>query len=262
MNSTTAKVIAFFLSIFAFAYVGVQLYQSLYQPYETETMTKGEYQVDIDLNGFFVRDEAVIDSEKSGVVRYHYKNAQKVSKNAIIASIYASEEDLVTLNRLEDLNRRKETLSKAQDRSSSEGLKLDLLTQRISENRMELIRMVNSGLLADLDDVYYDMTLNADQLAVSVDGELSFDAKIAEIQQEIDLLSSKVSAKQGEIRTEESGYFSSFTDGYEEVFTPDMLSSLSVFTVNSYVDTMKQRRAPGSGGSPTMTTGILSRLFR
>lgn len=231
MNSTASKIIAVLLSLFMIAYVGYQAYNAFYNPYVTEVVKKSDYVQDIDLNGFFVRPEKVIDAKREGITRYHYKNAQKISKDAVIADVYEKESDLYTLRKIESLEEQRAILKESQNQETNEGLKLDLLSKQINTEKNDLVKCVDESDFSNLDSIYSGLLLNMNQFANCVDNTLSYDSTIVSFQQQIDALSAEVPSVTKKISSSDSGYFSNTVDGMEMVFTPEMLENLTVSEV-------------------------------
>ncbi len=236
MNSVLSKVIASLLSLLLLAYVGYQSFVSLYNPYQTEIVNKGTYVSDVDLNGFFVRDEAIIEVKKEGVTSYSYKNAQKISKGATVASVYKNAKDLYNLMNIEALKSQKLILGEAQNENTIKGLKLDLLNSQIAASKAELRKQVDENKFTNIDSVSNDLMLNINKIAVCVDNSVNYDQTIASIDSKITALEAQVSSQSGVITSETSGYFSNTTDGYEATFTLDMLDNLTIDGVKSYKD--------------------------
>lgn len=239
MDSLAGKIVAGVLSVFLLVYVGYQAFTALYNPYETEIVRQDTYVQDIDLNGFFVRNEKVLQTKKQGVIRYQYQNAEKISKSAVVANVYRQESDLYNLNKLAKLEKEKALLEESQDKQGVEGLKLDLLNTQVNENQAELIRQLDEGNLNDLDKTYESLVLNMNKVAVCLDYSLSFETAIQELEQQISQLKSKISQDISTISSEESGYFSNVVDGYEEIFTLDMLNHLTSQSVENYIANQK-----------------------
>lgn len=236
MNSFGSKLAALLLSLFLIAYVGYQAYNALYNPYETQTVTIGHYVQDVDLDGFFIRDEMVLPAKRAGVIRYNYDSAQKVSKNAVIASVYESENDLYNLKRLESLERQKAILEEAQDRENIDGVKLDLLNKQTSAQKLALVKCVDEGDLTSLDDTVESLMLGINKFQVFIDSEVSYQPTIDALAAEIEALRASVPKEKGTITSEESGYFANVVDGYEGVFTPELLEDLTVSMVEECLE--------------------------
>lgn len=235
MNSTLSKFIALLVSVLLLTYVIYQTFTTLYNPYKTEIVNVGDYTSDIDLNGFFVRNEEAISTQKNGVISYNYKNSEKIPKDSTIASVYQNEDDLYNLKTVESLKSKKLILNQAQDKDAIKGLKLDLLNKQISESKAELRKLVDDNNLADIDNVFYDLMLNINKMGVSVDN-INYDKTIESIDAKILDLQSMVPEQSAVITSDKSGYFSNTVDGYESKFTFDMLSNLSVDSVVNYID--------------------------
>lgn len=236
MNSKTSKLITALISLILLIYVGVQAYNWLYDPYQTEIVLKDTYLREIELNGFFIRDENILESSSDGVVSYNYKNAQKVSKGATVAGIYENNTDLQNFSKLDALKEKRAALVQAQNKEAIEGIQIDLLNTRILNGRMNLIKLIDENNFTDIDDVYNDLLLNINLMNVSTGSEVSFDETINEIDSKIKEIEESVSKKKETVVSKHSGYFSSSTDGYESVFTLDMLEDLSVDKVNECIN--------------------------
>lgn len=228
MNSVLSKIASLALALFLLIYVGYQAWQAFYNPYVTQTVYRESYVQNQTLDGFFVREETVMEESGSGVVSYHCQNAEKVAKYATVASIYGSQDDLLLLRQVELLQQRKDNLEEAQSRSTSEGLKLDLLAQQISNYETELIRAADQNDFSNLDTIYENLMFNVNKFNSYVNKGLSFEGQIASLQQQITSLQSQISPAKNTIATSKSGYFSGVVDGWETVLTPDMLSDLTI----------------------------------
>lgn len=231
MNSIGIKISVFLLSLFVIAYVCYQAYTALYRPYQTETVTMGNYVQDVDLDGFFVRDEQILSVKRSGVISYNYKNAQKVPKNSVIANIYEREDDLYNLKRIETLEKQKAILEEAQERESIDGVKLDLLNKQISTSKQELVKYVDGSNFDALDSTVENLMLGINKFNVFVDNELSFQSTIDSITTQIGSLKSSIAPVKGTITSEEAGYFANVVDGLETKLKPAMLDTMTVADV-------------------------------
>jgi len=236
MNSPGSKLAAVLLSFVLLAYVGYQAYAAFYKPYETEIVTIGHYVQDVNLEGFFVRDEVVLSAKKTGVVRYNYENADKVPKNAVIASFYDSENDLYNIRRMETLERQREILNQAQDRESVDGMKVDLLNKQNSATKLKLLTCVDSGDLTELDAVVEELMLGLDRFQAFVDKDLTYQSTVDSVSAEIETLRASIPQEKGTVTSDESGYFASLADGYEGIFTPELLEDLTVAQVEQFLE--------------------------
>lgn len=235
MNPVFSKIVVFFLSVVIIAYVISQALANFYDPYEAEIVQKGTYVQELDLNGFFIRSEKVLSQQKNGVVRYHYRNAEKIAKQGVVASIYSREQDLRNLEASVSLTRQREILLEAQNRENIEGVKLDLLSKEITEDKLELISCIDERNFTDLEALSAKLMLNMGKFAVCVDNSISYDNAIAQLDQRIAQLNAQIPQNTPQIIAEESGYFANVVDGYETDFTPEMLEKLTINQAESWL---------------------------
>ncbi len=235
MNPVFSKIVVFFLSVVIIAYVISQALANFYDPYEAEIVQKGTYVQELDLNGFFIRSEKVLSQQKNGVVRYHYRNAEKIAKQGVVASIYSREQDLRNLEASVSLTRQREILLEAQNRENIEGVKLDLLSKEITEDKLELISCIDERNFTVLEALSAKLMLNMGKFAVCVDNSISYDNAIAQLDQQIAQLNAQIPQNTPQIIAEESGYFANVVDGYETDFTPEMLEKLTIAQAESWL---------------------------
>lgn len=228
MNTSLSKILAALAGIFLIAYVCYQTFIMLYSPYITETVYLNNYVQDIDLNGFFIRDEELIEVSKSGVVSYNYKNAKKISNGAIIANLYNSEEDLLNLEQVELLEIEREILINAQNTEANEGLKLDLLNSQVFSAKLELVKQVDLNDFSSLEPAFTDLMSLMTKIEVFVDESVDYTETILDLDRRIENLKMKIPTQTTSIVSDKSGYFSNTVDGYEEILTPEFLKNLTI----------------------------------
>lgn len=237
MNSLASKIIAILISLLLFAYVGYQAYISFYNPYETEIVKEGTYIFDVDLDGFFVRNESLLETKKQGVISYRFKNAEKVSKGTVVATMYEQKSDLYNLKRVEELQQEKAILQEVVNSQNTE--KLDSLSNQINASQMELLKQIDDGNFTNLNATYKDLLLNMNKKALLINGETNLTQTIENIDNQIAELTSQISKKNVDVYTSKSGYFCSEVDGFETIFTLDYLKSLSVDDVQQKLKNQK-----------------------
>lgn len=240
MNALLSRIIGALICIFVIVYIGYQAFVWSYDPYEAQIVKEETYVKDVDIEGFFVRDESVIDVDKTGVINYRYENAQKIPRGSSIADVYSHQSDLLNLKKVEVLETQKKILEGAQNKDVVEGSKLDLLNNRIGAMMLELVKSVDNNNLSEIDSVVNELMLNMDKIAVCVNTGLNFDDTIAELTREIDTLRAKISEPLSSVVSDNSGYFSNNVDGYETIFTPNMIGDLTVNQVEAYLANQRE----------------------
>lgn len=247
MSSIASKITAILLSILLLSYIGYQVFTSLYDPYESEVVFQGTYTYDVDLDGFFVRNEVALQQGSQGVISYRFKNGEKIPKQTVVANIYNKEEDLYNIKAVEKLNQQKNLLVQAQDQQGMTGLQLDVLSNQINAFQNEIIKQVDDGDLSNLEKSYENLMLNMNKIAVFIDNTVNYNSAIAGIDSQIESYKAKIPDNTVDVSAEQSGYFSNYVDGYESVFTTDILKNLTVKNVQARLKNQEVRPSNNIG---------------
>mgnify|MGYP001622963002 FL=1 len=228
MKPLGKKLLIAFFSLLLLIYIGYQAYLVAYEPYETVVVKEETYTKSLELEGFFVRDEAVLKTGQSGIIGYQYKSGEKVPINAEIARIYEKEADLYALEKIDALTQQRDILNQLQNSTGGEGLKIDLVSQQLADAKYSLMRAVDTGDLSNIDSLSNEILLCLNQYALCIGEDLNITNVIGDIDSEIASLQSQIPNAVGSVKTERSGYFCSTTDGLEEKFSFSSLENLTV----------------------------------
>ena len=228
MKPLGKKLLIAFFFLLLLIYIGYQAYLVAYEPYETVVVKEETYTKSLELEGFFVRDEAVLKTGQSGIIGYQYKSGEKVPINAEIARIYEKEADLYALEKIDALTQQRDILNQLQNSTGGEGLKIDLVSQQLADAKYSLMRAVDTGDLSNIDSLSNEILLCLNQYALCIGEDLNITNVIGDIDSEIASLQSQIPNAVGSVKTERSGYFCSTTDGLEEKFSFSSLENLTV----------------------------------
>ncbi|MCI8651726.1 MAG: hypothetical protein HFF05_04680 [Oscillospiraceae bacterium] len=220
--------ILFFAAILLY-FIGAA-WRELRDPYPT--VQAYSYGVDdtVEVTGYLVREEKPL-SGQGGIVRLLPNEGEKVAVGSTVALLYADELSLERSERLETLETEMAQLTAAiaaagesSQRESGQRVIDTLITLRASIEEGDFTRMENQ--VTSFKSAVYQQAQrygNADDLA----------AAVAATQAEIDTLRAQTAQSTGQVAVEESGIFSGQVDGYENILTPDMLTGLTVATLDA-----------------------------
>ena len=216
-------------------YLAGAAYRAFRDPYST--VQAYEYAVDdtVEATGYLVRQEQVLlnASQAGGIVRVLPGEGEKVAVGATVALHYADQAALERSNRLDLLETQAGQLrdaiaavdSGSEDRSG-QGV-LDALT--------ELRTAVASGDFTTLEDRTSEFKSAVYQQAQRHGEAGDLAAALATLQAEMDRLSASTSDV-GRTAVAQSGIFSGQADGYEAIFTPESLESLTLADLDALAD--------------------------
>ena len=104
------KIAALALAFLLLLYVGYQGYMATHQSLKTETAMYGQVSDVLQVDGFVIRNETVVEDSYNGVLSYRVGDGTRVSTGGVIADIFASESDAAAYGEVERLNREIENL--------------------------------------------------------------------------------------------------------------------------------------------------------
>lgn len=237
MKPAIKRLLVILVSLLLLVYIGYQAYLVAYEPYETVVVKQGTYTKELELDGFFVRDEAALTTEKSGVIGYPYENGEKVPISAEVACVYSNEADLHVLQKIELLTQQRDILKQIQSSTGGDGLKIDLVKRQLADAKFSLMRAVDTGNLSKLDSLRSEIFLCLNRYALCVGEDLKLDDAIVQVESEIASLQSQVPDSVATVTAGQSGYFCNVTDGLEERFSLSALDSLTIADAQSMLKT-------------------------
>ena len=228
------------LCIFAFIYVIHHIGNAFKENTELFTVTHETLSNTVDLSGYIFRDETVLGGAAM-YCSYNYRDGEKVAKNAKVASYIANEE---LRAKYEDLRGRIEILE-----SSASLLHIDLaeVDKEIAELRTEIAIKSTTGDLAFLEEAEKELLVLLHKRALAERNENDFSAELELLRAEFSALQASVATMGGGVVTDNSGYFYSYTDGYESYCTAEVAENIN-FNIFDEIEAMKPEKSTGAAG--------------
>lgn len=226
-GSTVIKGIALLLGV---VFVINQLVSSLYSPVKTESADFYTATDGFNIEGFVIRKETPVISEQDGVMHYVVSDGSRVSKDGVIANIYKSKQDSIDATEAQVISQKIADLEAVLGYNAIEATNLELLNTNVKESVNRLIYSASAGnfdgILMDSEELL--SAINHRQGAMGMSE--GFEAQLAQLKAQLNGVEPVPNAS---VKAEQSGYFVSSTDGYEETFketelseiTPEFLSS-------------------------------------
>lgn len=231
-SSMGTKVILALLTLGLLAYFGLQGLRYLDDPLTTTLAYTYQVEKSVDLSGVVIRNETVLPSDSSGLLRLRRTEGERVSKGGLVAAVYADQKSLDRENEIAALDTRIEQLRYAQESAlgSEASLKLD---NQIKQNilgfrgdlagdrldRAELHGREIRSLVLKRDYTYTDS------------GDLG--GQIAELSAQRAQLQSQAASSTRRITAPATGLYSAVVDGYETTLTPETIKSLKPSTLKN-----------------------------
>lgn len=226
-SSATIKVMTVLLSLFVLVMVTYQVYYHFNEKRDTVEAELYTYNDNITARGVFVRDESVITYSGNGVLDYNYADASKVSVGCTVANVYESEDDILDVYRIAELEDRIAELERAGSKGTTDYIqpeslkaqidaKYDLLISASIDNDFDSVKKYE-GEISQIMSIYNIVTNKTD----------SYDSTISSLNKELKDLKKSAKKPKEKIDASSTGYFVSYADGYEVLLNKEKCVNLS-----------------------------------
>ena len=223
----TTRIVWGLVLLFLLVTIISQLVIHFYNPLKIEYAELYSSSSFVQLTGVYVRNERLVNYNGGGVVSFVHDDGEKLAKNSVIAKIYSSSSDLAIQAEIDALEEQIAVLKDAESLVGSDNSQLAAFSNQIYENHNRMLQYIAAGdykSAADMKSEY--LNLQSKRLIVRGD-EADYSAKISELQEQIRTLKSQISAKPQDLLLNETGYFVSNADGYENVLNYDSIGKLT-----------------------------------
>lgn len=195
---------------------------------KTQTVKLSTEEILLSSVGTVVRAEVSIDAAEGGVVSYLFRDGEKVKTNAKVAMLYSGYGDSDTVARIAEIDRSIAMLEEADidgDTRVSDGATAE---REIASQILSLSEQIGKGEFSSAGE-------GADALLATLvrrdtilsDGAAAVSGMLAELNTERSRLAASLSGETTELRAPKAGYFYSYADGLESVFSYDEVENLT-----------------------------------
>jgi len=234
MNSVTIKVIGFFLSLFIIITVIGQIYISMHDKKHTEEALFYTVSDTVSFKGIFVRKEKPILYDGNGVLNYINPDGSKIAKNSPVAEVYSNESEISSIKKIDELKSQIELIKRVINQGTTSVAQPEFITKQIDEKYIQLENFIEHNDFEKINITKNEILILMSILnrATNVEDIVVFNDKINQLQSEIDNLTLNISPPSSTILSDETGYFVSYVDGFEDKLTLDYINSISVDEIN------------------------------
>lgn len=202
----------------------------------TETALMDEAVFSVKLKGVFIRTEEPVKFSGNGVLSYNVDDSGKVGMGTVIAEVYPDDTQIAINSEIERLNRKLDILKKIQNPGTLESAQPSSLSESIEENYRSLVYARDMKDYSSLEDIVENLLVQMSTYQIITDETENFNGQVSDINIKLDELKKNSVTPTETITAEKPGYFVSYCDGYEEVFSPEKLSSITVSSLNEVKD--------------------------
>ena len=209
---------------------------------ELFTVTQESAQNTVSLSGYVFRNETVLYGA-GAACSYNYADGEKVGVGGTVAlSYYVDNADLRV--QLETVKSKISVLEASQSR-----LHIDLaeVDEQITALRTEISIKSAHGDTAFLNKAQNDLLVLLHKRELAEKNKSDFSTELAALRAELAALSAAASGISHAIISESSGYFYSYTDGYESSYTATLAENMTLSIFNNLMETAPQKSTSAIG---------------
>lgn len=194
-----------------------QFVASLNNPFTTVSASYYETFKGINGNALLIREETIVKSSVEGVKSFTINNGERVSKNGVLANVFANEGTSNVYSQINNLNdqiKSLENLSLYHDSSTD----INIVTENINSKIIEINEACKNGKINSSDKLTAELFALLSSKS-NIIGQGS-DAKtyISSLKTQLESLKATAPKPQKIIYAPSSGYFIDEVDGYEKAF--------------------------------------------
>lgn len=199
-------------------YAGLQLYKANYSQVKTETAVYMDASESIKANGFFIRDEILVENDSQGIVVYNVDDAQKVSMGGDIADIYLSTKDAAIRKEISYIDDQIADFKKLNVSADAISVNPSAINKQTLNELKKFIKDSNNAEYSNIKEDKKDILYLLNQRYMIVDKVSSFDSRINQLESKKSELLKESNSKIKSIASPASGYFVSEIDNMESSF--------------------------------------------
>lgn len=218
-----------------FVYVVFHLTNGFSPEIITTPALRGQYLERDDSQGYIFRYESVVSKLDGGTVNYNVSDGEKIGIGTLVATVYENVGDEKLTAQMVDIDRRIELLSRSNilDNVSVSDTKTE--DEKIGGYLDTIMQSKRAGNYTAASNLSGDLLVAMNRRELIVSSRTSYDKEIAALRTERASISSALSGKSEAVYVNKSGYFYYECDGYERLFDPESLESMTPESLDALV---------------------------
>lgn len=236
MDTITAKILFFLLSVFILIVVAHQVALLFDDEYDTETAIVYSSAEKVTFKGIYVRNETVVTSNANGVLSYPNIDGSKIAKDSVVAYVYKTENDIFINQQIAKLKEEVALLEKEQNPGTTDVAQPEFISSLIDEKYQTITTLIAKNDLTALAEERKNFQSLLGIYQIVINEETDYNDRIDSLNKEIAELQKRQNQPVDTITVPDSGYFISYVDGYESLLDPDNISSITADDIKEIIE--------------------------
>lgn len=223
------KFIFIFFCVFALFVSLYQLYNYLYKAPSAEYAVEVSCEDKVNVTGYFVRNETVINPSGSKYYDIIMQNGSKIAKNGVIANVYSTDNAAKIQNEIRDLQNKINELKYIVSATSNYKKEISYESE-IKKHALNINGYASGDSPSDAFKAASELITSITKSKIANGEIIDFSSRLEALEAEMELLKSKSSSVIKYITSPKSGYFSYKVDGLESKLNTKMLDDMTAET--------------------------------
>ena len=248
MNTITVRILVFFLSLFILITVFSQISMQFKDDYVTEAAVLYSSAEKVSFQGVYIRNETVVSGSVNGVLSYPNADGSKIANGSVVAYVYSSEDDIYVNNRIEELKEQVKLLESAQNPGTTTAAEPEFISSFIDQEYQTIAFLIAENDMDTLAEERKQFQTLMNIYRIIIGEETDFNDAIDSLNQQIYQLEARQKEPTSIITADSTGYFISYTDGYESKLSLDTVGDLTVDRVKEIISSSDTGRSGSNIG--------------
>ncbi|MEE0059575.1 MAG: HlyD family efflux transporter periplasmic adaptor subunit [Acutalibacteraceae bacterium] len=189
---------------------------------------------------YIFRQESYITNDNGGVLHYNVNDCSSVALNGIIANVYETETDAISITKIDEINKEIENIKKLSAMTKVTGTSLEAINSSLNDQLTDFIIDVQNNDLTRAKSTMGDLLHSLNSKQVTTGKNIDFNARLNELQTQLDSLLQTTKPAIAQISSQKSGVFTSQTDGCELLYDYQKVPAITYSELARVKDTPPQ----------------------
>lgn len=235
-------------------YIFYGCYSALNVDVETITAVKSTVYEAIDAQALVIRDEHTVSGSSSGVTVASVNNGEKVKAGGNIAMVFSSEEDATKYSSAQELQSQLSYYEELETQASGTVTDVEQIDSDILSDVNSYIRAVGNGRYDSLLEYSDDLNERFIRRQLTIGEKIDFSHVKSDIKNQLDEINVSTCSPVDYLTTEESGIFSSYTDGFESIVDYSKATEIDAATLKSCIEKVSESENDSSSFGKLITS--------
>jgi putative membrane fusion protein len=206
--------------------------------YETETAVSFSSTEVIRFDGVYVRRETIIPKSaatSAEVYSYSVADGSKVAADSIVANVYQNRNEIITDERIRALQDEIAIVEEQQNPGTTAIAQPEFISSLINDAYRNVLVLEAKNDLSALPEARTKLRTLMGIHRIVTKAEPDYKSRVAELSRELAALQITSVPPLSSVTADNSGYFISYTDGLENLLTPDTIHSLPASAIENII---------------------------